>query len=171
LFAAFCVLVPVCLSSCWNGKKVQDRSREVKTLEERVAALEKRQQELLSELKISKLRDKRFARSIKKLKDDKSYLEELESTLSKDVKQANERLRVLARVTNKLIDYTNRKSDELKSLKRKFYKLYRATMGKGKTFTEPATAVKQGKKTQAAPPTKESEKSRKLKKKVQEGMV
>lgn len=171
MFAVIIIVMPLFLSSCWNGKKERSRSRRVQGLEERVAALETQQQRLLAELKIMRLREKRHTRAIRKLRAEKSYLEELESTLSKDVKEANGKIRALARVTNKLIDYTNRKADELKSMKRKFYKLYRATMGKGKTFTEPATPVKQDKKTPAEQPVKESEKSRKMKKKIQEGMV
>lgn len=170
LFVVFCLAASFCVSSCGNGKNERSRSRRVRSLEERVTALEKKQYELLAELKIMRLREKRQTRALRKLREEKSYLEELESTLSKDVKQANEKVRALARVTNKLIDYTNRRADELKNLKRKFYKLWRATMGKGKTFTEPPTVRRQV-QPPAAPPTKESERSRKLKKKIQEGMV
>lgn len=171
ILLVFIVITPLVTSSCRNGGKDKARPRKAQSLEERVAALEKKQDELLAEIKIMRLREKRQTRAIRKLRAEKSYLEELESTLSKDVKEANAKIRALARVTNKLIDYTNRKADELKSMKRKFYKLYRATMGRGKTFTEPATVQKPEKIAPTVPPTKESEKSRKLKKKIQEGMV
>ncbi|HRZ87287.1 MAG TPA: hypothetical protein P5287_05675 [bacterium] len=163
----------IILSSCIKEKQKENDRAAAAAFEKRLAALEHRQREILAALKTDVLRDTRFTRSIRQLRDNHAVLAESMGKLKKDVRHNDEKVRALARVSNKMIDYVNQRAVEIRGLKRKFYTLWRATMGSGKTF-KPVDAKQQQiealKAQQKSAPPKETEKSRKLRKKVQEGM-
>lgn len=173
VFSAF--FISSCIMERENDSSIIALNRAMNSLGKRLSVIERNQKIIAREIKIINIKEKRSRRSIRRMGKEAGVNLASDAKLKKELQQVKEKNFLFARAVNKLILYSEKKSDELRSLKRKFYKLWRFSVGDKKPFGNAYPAVKRDQKKEGAPAAgakpKESEKSRKNRKKLQEGMV